>query len=53
MHGSEGVTQPLQFDPTPEGGVAVYDHNAEACGDLSQLTVWLDPSAVSSPVAQH
>lgn len=47
MHGSEGVTPPLQFEPTQEGGVAVYERNAEACGELSQLTVWLEPTAVS------
>lgn len=48
MHGSEGVTSPLQFEPFQEGGVAVYERNAEACGELSQLTVWLEPTAVSS-----
>lgn len=47
MHGAEGVTPPLQFEPTPEGGVAVYERNAEAVGELSQLTVWLQPSTVS------
>lgn len=47
MHGSEGVTSPLQFEPTQEGGVALYEHNAEACGELTHLTVWLEPSAVS------
>ena len=48
MHGSEGVTSPLQFEPTQEGGVALYERNAEAVGELSQLTVWLQPTAVSS-----
>ena len=48
MHGSEGVTSPLQFEPTQEGGIALYERNAEAVGELSQLTVWLEPSAVST-----
>lgn len=48
MHGSEGVTSPLQFEPTQEGGVALYERNAEACGELSHLTVWLQPTAVST-----
>ena len=48
MHGSEGVASPLQFEPTQEGGVALYERNAEAVGELSQLTLWLEPTAVSS-----
>ena len=52
MHGAEGVSPPLQFGPTQEGGLAVYERNAEACGELSQLTVWLQPIAVSSLLSQ-
>ena len=53
IHGSEGVTQPLKFDPTEEGGVAVYDRTAEACGNLTQLTVWLEPYMVGSLASMH
>lgn len=52
MHGSDGVTPPLQFEPVKEGGVAVYERNAEACGELSHLTLWLQPIAVSSLLSQ-
>lgn len=48
MHGSEGVTSPLQFEPSQEGGVVLHERNAAAVGELSQLTLWLEPTAVSS-----
>lgn len=47
MHGSDGVNPPVQFEPMQEDGVAVYERNLEACGELSHLTVWLTPIAVS------
>ena len=52
MHGAEGVSPPLQFDPNQAAGLAVYERNAEACGELSQLTVWLQPIAVSRPLSK-
>lgn len=46
MHGSEGVTPPLQFDIAQGAGVTLHDRTVQAAGDLSQLTVWLQPDAV-------
>ena len=48
MHGSEGVTPPVQFDITVGPGAAVYDRTTQAVGDLSQLTIWMQPSGVCS-----
>ena len=46
MHGSDGVTSPLQFDIARRDGLCAFDCTALAVGELNQLMVWLDPSAV-------
>ena len=46
MHGLDGVTSPLQFGIAQSGGLSAFDCSALAVGELNQLMLWLEPSAV-------
>ena len=46
MHGSDGVTSPLQFGIAQSGGLSAFDCSALDVGELNQLMIWLEPALV-------